>query len=144
MAQNKIKAFISIGKVSRKNSNGVVESVEEYIVMSEDRARFIGAKYTLTPPPPKTIKITKGKSAGRSYTKEYAATIDGHKYILGYNNGLTGTAPKVKVRIKWVSFYVPRSVTLKLFLSIIGTKTTRQATKLKMPSGITSNLQVKA
>jgi hypothetical protein len=144
MAQKKLKAFISLGKIARKNSKGTVKSVDEYIVMAEDQARFIGAKYTTTPPAPRTIRITKGKSAGRSYTKEYAATIDGHVYALGYANGFTGSVPNLKVKIKWVSFYLPRSVNLKLFLSLIYIKTTKQALKLKMPSGVTSNLQGKA
>ena len=138
MAQSKTKAFIPLGKITRTNSKGVAESIDEYIVMPEDKAKFIGATYTTKTPAPITIKVTKGKLAGRTYTKEYAATISGTKYQLGYDGGKTGSGTKVKQKIKWVSFYLPKGVNLKLFLSLIKTKSTKAPLRLRMPSGITT------
>jgi hypothetical protein len=138
-----IKAFISIGKIKKKDSKGVLHDQDTYIVLPEDNALFVGATYSKTPPAGKTITITKGKRAGKTYTKEAATYRSGTKYQFGYPNGTTGTGTgqNQPVKYKWISFYVPRHVNLSQFLSIIFTKITRKPDKLRMPSGATVNIQ---
>jgi hypothetical protein len=138
-----VKAFISIGNIKKKDSKGVLHDKPTYIVMPIDNATFVGATYSKEAPVGKTVTITKGKRAGKTYTKEAVTYRSGIKYQFGYPNGTTGTGtgPNQQVKYKWISFYVPRHVNLKLFMSIIFTKITRKPVKLRMPSGVTVNLQ---
>jgi hypothetical protein len=139
MAKNS-KAFISLGAIPKKNSNGVVASVAEYIVMPEANAKFIGATYSLNTPPPTTVKVTKGKLAGRTYTKEYSASISGTKYQLGFANGNKVVANKTVQKVRWISFFTPRSVNTRLFLSLIFTKISKQPIAFRTPDGVTTKL----
>jgi hypothetical protein len=143
MASSKItKVFISLGKFNQKTSNGV-ELIEKYIVMREASAKYVGATYSPTVPPPRTVTIKSGKLAGRTYTVEHSASISGTPYKFGFDDGfkLTGKPAKRKVKIKWVSFYVPTGVNLKQFISIIFTKITKKPILLKTPAGVTTRIQ---
>jgi hypothetical protein len=137
------KAFISLGKFKQKNSNGVEEDVEKFIVMPEASAKYVGANYLTTPPAPRTVTVLSGKLKGRKYNVEHSTSISGTPYKFGYDNGtkLTGKPAKPKQKIKWVSFYVPRGVSLKQFMSIIFSKISKKPILLKTPAGMTTRIQ---
>jgi hypothetical protein len=140
MAKNS-KAFISLGKIARKNAKGVVSQVAEYIIIPEANAKFIGATYTTTSPAPTVVTVTKGKLKGRTYTREYSASISGTKYQLGFENGNKIVDNKTVTKVKWISFFTPKAVNTKLFLSLIFSKITKDPILFKTPDGVTTRLQ---
>jgi hypothetical protein len=142
MAKNN-KAFISLGKIDRKKSNGTTVAEEEYLIIPEANAKFIGARYTLDTPKPITVKVSQGKLKGREYTKEYTTTISGTKHQLGFENGTKIVKNKVTVKIKFISFFVPRFVSTRLFLTLIFSKITKNPVVYKSPAGVTVRLKTK-
>jgi hypothetical protein len=62
------KVFVATGKIPVQQSNGKIVSEEQYIILSEELAKYIGATYTNKPPAPKKVVIAKGalKSSGNS------------------------------------------------------------------------------
>jgi hypothetical protein len=144
MAVEKLKkAFISLGKFKQKNSNGVEEDIEKFIVMPEASAKYVGATYLTTPPAPRTVTVVSGKLKGRTYKVEHSTSINGTPYQFGYDAGtrLTGKPAKPKQIIKWISFYIPRGVSLKQFMSIIFSKISKKPILLKTPAGVTTRIQ---
>ncbi|NJR31622.1 MAG: hypothetical protein HC778_00525 [Chamaesiphon sp. CSU_1_12] len=117
--------------------------LKRFIVMPLVSARYIQATFATEKPSPKTVKVTKGKLSGRTYTVEFSSDINGTRYQLGYANGTktVGTPAKKVQKIKWISFYVPRGVNLKEFLRAIFTKIKSKPILLKTPAGVTTRLQ---
>jgi hypothetical protein len=133
------KAFISVGKV--KNDQG--KEVEEFITISEELAKYVGATYSTKPPEARKIVITKGALAGRTITREHSVAITGRPYQLGYLDGVvkgTGNGKKQKTKIKWVSIHVPKGITLRSFVNLVMTKFKKKPAILKTPSGVSAPL----
>lgn len=134
------KAFVSIGKVKEKQADGKIKLVDKYIVISEDLAKFIGAQYSTTPPAPRLIQITRGPLKGRTITRSVSTAIVGRAYKIGYVDGLQ---PKVegrkrRAKIKWISLYVTKGVTLRILLKAIREKFTKKPVYFKTPDGVTT------
>jgi hypothetical protein len=140
MAKKKlVKAFISIGKI--KNANNV--ETEEFLTVPEELAKFMGAKYSTTPPQPKTITPKKGKLAGRSYKVEHSVSLTGRPYKVGYLiAGGKDSKGKNKAKIKWISIYAPYSLNTREFVEKVIRKLSKKPAYLKTPNGVSVALQL--
>jgi hypothetical protein len=135
--KNLKKVFISLGKVKEKVDGKEVE-VEKFCVVTEDFAKYVGATYSVKPPAPIKVKITKGKLAGKTIEREHSTSITGDIYSIGYIDGVTkgtGNGKKAKSKIKWVPLHIPRGVKLRAFVSLIMTKFKKKPAYLKTPNG---------
>lgn len=136
-----VKAFINLGKVTKKNVAGKSETHDEYIVVSEDLAKYVGAVYTTQTPPARQVTVSKGKLKGRTYTVEHSAKISGVKYELGYNDGTITQNGKTKPKVKWIPLHIPRGMTLRTLLKALSTKFKKTPRFLKSPDGIISHFE---
>jgi hypothetical protein len=119
--KNLNKVYISMGIVNKKQADGTKKKVEEFIVLPEETAKFVGAIYSLASPKPRQVTVTRGLLKGRTYLKEVSVQITGRKYQIGYIDGLQ---PKIgdqkrKVKIKWLSLFVDKDITLRTLLKAI-------------------------
>lgn len=135
------KAFISLGKI--KGNDGKDE--EEYLVISEDLAKFMGAKYSTTPPVPKKV-TTKIGGQTRIVERQHSVAITGRKYELGYVQGTKAVksgktvTKKAVIKIKWVAIYCPYNMNTRKFINAVISKLTKKPGFLRMPSGISQPL----
>jgi hypothetical protein len=134
------KVFISIGKVKVKQPDGTFQLEEKFIVLSEELAKFAGAQYNPTPPTETKVEVKRGILTGRSHTRPVSVRITGRPYKIGYVDGL---APKVgnnkrKAKIKWISLYVTKGVTLRILLKTIRAKFSKKPVYFKTPDGVTT------
>ena len=129
------KAFIDIGKVPMLTPSGAVEQVQEYVIVSEDAAKYMQIKYTtVTPPPTKVI------SKGKTYTREVSVSITGVAHKLGFVAGTVGTGKTRKVKYRWVTIHIPRGAKLRAYLSAFLILAKKKPVLLKMPSNKTTRL----
>jgi hypothetical protein len=144
MATNKNKSlnrvFVSIGKVKEKQPDGTTILKEKFIVLSEELAKFAGAQYLSTPPLETKVEVKRGVLTGRTHTRPVSVRITGKAYKIGYVDGLT---PKVegrkrRAKIKWISLYVTKGVTLRTLLKTIRTKFSKKPVYFKTPDGVTT------
>jgi len=127
------KAFISAGKV--KDPVTKVES-EEFIAISEDLAKFIGAKYSTTAPKPKQIK-TKINGKERTIERQHSVSITGRKYQVGYVKSSSRKQGKKRVtQIKWVPIHCPYGMNTRQFIANVVAKLSKRPVQLKTPDGI--------
>jgi hypothetical protein len=133
------KVYISIGKITTKNDKGQNKTEEKFICLAENLAILVGATYTKTSPQPKVVRITKGKLAGRSYTKEVPITLTRVRYRLGYVTGTRqvkeGNKTRKEAVITWVPLNVPEGTNLKTMLQIVRTKFKKKPVFLDSPEG---------
>ncbi len=130
------KAFIDLGKVPIVQADGSTKQEQEYVVISEDLAKYIGAKYTTVSPAPKQV-TTKGK---KTFTREVSVRAAGRPHKIGYADGTTGTAKSRKVKIKWVTIHIPKGAKLRTYIDALMSKVTKKPVYLKMPSGKVTRL----
>jgi hypothetical protein len=130
------KAFIDIGKVPVLQTDGTTKPEQEYVVVPEDLAKYIGATYTTTPPKPKEIT----KKGGGKYTREVSVTVIGKKYKIGYVDGTTGKGKARKVKFKWVTIHIPNGARLRTYINALMGKLKKKPVLLKTPAGKTTRL----
>jgi hypothetical protein len=134
------KVFVATGKIPVQQSNGKIITEEQYIVLSEELAKYIGATYTNKPPAPKKVVIAKGALKGRTIQREHSVSVSGAKYELAYIDGTTtkpGTNKKV-VKLKWIPIHIPKGISLREFIKVIATKFKKKPFLLKTPAGVST------
>jgi hypothetical protein len=130
------KAFIDIGKVPITQPDGTPKLEQQYVVIAEDLAKYIGATYTTVSPKP--IQIN--KKGGKTFTREVSIQVGGKPYKLGYVAGTTGKGKARKVKYKWVTIHIPKGAKLRTYISTLTGKLKKRPVLLKMPSGKTVRL----
>ena len=131
------KVFVPIGKVLIKGTDGKSKAQDKYIVMSEDLAKFVGAKYLSKPPEDKKIIIQKGALKGRTILRSQSVAITGSPYALGYRSTavVKKGATRTEAKVKWIPIHVPIGVSLRDFLTVVTTKFSKKPAFLRTPSG---------
>lgn len=134
-----VKAFIDIGKVAMLQNDGKYKDEQEYVVIAEDLAKYIGASYTVKAPPP--ITVTRGT---KTFTKEVSVNTSGRPYKLGYVDKVTSTgkgrAKKVSVKYKWITIHIPQGAKLRTYINALMTKAKKKPIKLMTPNNVTTRL----
>lgn len=130
------KVFVLIGKILVKGADGKSTSQDKYLVMSEELAKFVGAKYLSKPPDDKKFIIQKGTLKGRVVTRSQSVAVSGRPYALGYRSTavVKKGATRTEAKVKWIPIHVPVGVTLRDFLKAV-TKFTKKPAFLRTPSG---------
>jgi hypothetical protein len=133
-------AFISLGLIGSKLSDGTFFSTERFIVIPERFAKYLGAAYTTVTPPPRKVTIKKGKLAGRIKSVEYSGKLSGRKYHFGYFDDKVPIlkGPKGKRKIVWIPIHVPRYVATQTFLKLFLPHITKKPAFLRTPDGVTT------
>jgi alkyl sulfatase BDS1-like metallo-beta-lactamase superfamily hydrolase len=131
------KAFIDIGKVPILGPDGkTTHLIQEYVIVGEDAAKYMGAKYTTVSPPPRKITTKSGKT----YTREVAVGVTGVPHKLGFVEGTTGTGKARKIKIKWVTIHIPKGAKLRTYIAAFRILVKKKPSLLKMPSGKSTRL----
>jgi hypothetical protein len=133
------KVFIKAGKSVIKKADGTNKTEDQYIVISEDLAKFIGAQYSLKPPEDKKIIIKNGKLKGRVITRSQSVAIAGRRYELGYRSTavVKKGAKRTESPIKWIPIHIPVGLTLREFIKVV-TKFSKKPAFLRTPSGVST------
>jgi hypothetical protein len=133
------KAFVSVGKVKVKQPDKSTKLVEKFIILPEQLAKFVGVPYSTAAPAPRKVEVKNGLLKGRTYLKEVSVKITGRIYKVGYVDGLkpkVGDRPR-QVKIKWISLFVTKDITLRMLLKAIRSFPKKPA-YFKTPDGVTT------
>jgi hypothetical protein len=134
--KEKNMVFIDIGKVSFFKPNAAAELEQEYLIVPEAAAKFLKASYKKLPPSPITVRPKRGKP----YTKEISSNRSGARYKFGYVDKIITVGTKKKVKMKWISFYIPNGAKLRSYLEAALKKIGNKPIRLKTPANKTCQI----
>jgi hypothetical protein len=128
------KVFVDAGKLKVKLEKGKYEDRQVTLVMSQEHAELIGAKFTASPPAAKTIVHKKGKMAGRSFKRAVSDSLTKVKYRIGYLVGRDKTTGKPKVQ--WVGLHIPEGLNTQQVVEIIRRRFSKKPVLFETPAGV--------